>query len=165
MIDALQSHVFDKGSAHFQPTNLEVTSIDVGNPSTNVIPAKGIAKFNLRYSDRFTRTELEQRIRDVLDSVDTNYSLAFGRGAEGFLTTPGVWTNLVATAVENIMGHKPAMTTGGGTSDARFAAKYCPVVECGMINNTIHKVDEHCTVVDLEQCDMIYREILKLYFA
>lgn len=166
MVDALQSHVFDKGSAHFQPTNLEVTTIDVGNTAANVIPGKAIAKFNIRYSDRFTKPELEERVRAILDGVDTNYDLKITPGgAESFLTAPGEWTALVSEAVESVTGHKPALSTSGGTSDARFVARYCPVVECGMTNQTIHKVDEHCTLDDLAQCERIYLEILKLYFA
>lgn len=165
LTSALQSAIFDKGSAYFQPTNLEVTSIDVGNPSVNVIPARGTTKFNIRYSDRWNRQTLEEKIRQVLDGVNTNYDLKLTKGAECFLTAPGEWTSLVSRVVEKITWHKPAQSTGGGTSDARFVAKYCPVVEFGMTNGTIHKVDEHCTVADLEQCTAIYHEILKSYFA
>lgn len=165
LLDVLSSTVFDKGSAYFQPTNLEVTTIDVGNNATNVIPARGTAKFNLRYSDRWKKHTLEEKIRQVLDAVSTNYDLKFSVGAEGFLTSPGAWTSLVADVVETETGHKPALSTGGGTSDARFAAKYCPVVEFGMTNQTIHKVDEYCTLADLEKCTAIYQRILKSYFA
>jgi succinyl-diaminopimelate desuccinylase len=165
LVSALQGTVFDKGSAYFQQSNLEITSIDVGNSSVNVIPARGIARFNIRYSDRWNRDELAKKIRSVLDSVDTNYKLELTKGAECFLTAPGEWTAVVAKAVETITGHKPAQSTGGGTSDARFVAKYCPVVEFGMTNGTIHKLDEYCSVADLEQCASIYHEILKSYCA
>ncbi len=165
LLSALQGTVFDKGSAYFQPTNLEITTIDVGNTATNVIPARGTAKFNLRYSDRWTKEALSEKIRQVLDAVDTNYDLKLTVGAEGFLTQPGEWTALISAIVERETGHKPALTTGGGTSDARFVAKYCPVVEFGMTNQTIHKVDEYCTLDDLEKCTSIYREILKSYCA
>lgn len=165
LVHALQNAIFDKGSAHFQPTNLEVTSVDVGNPSVNVIPARGTAKFNIRYSDRWNRQTLEEKIRQVLDDVDTHYDLKLTKGAECFLTAPGEWTSLVSSVVEKVTWHKPLQSTGGGTSDARFVAKYCPVVEVGMINNTIHKVDEHCLLADLEQCTKIYHEILKSYCA
>lgn len=164
-LDALQSTIFDQGSAWFPPTNLEVTTIDVGNPSNNVIPAKGQATFNLRYSDRWTKEAIENKVRLVLDSVSTEYEISFRHGADSFLTQPGEWTALVGHAVENITGKKPATTTSGGTSDARFVAKYCPVVECGMVNKSIHQVDEYCTLDDLENCTAIYQEILKLYFA
>lgn len=165
LVSVLQGTVFDKGSAYFQPSNLEFTSIDVGNPSVNVIPARGTARFNIRYSDRWSRETLAAKIHAVLDSVDTNYELKLTKGAESFLTTPGPWTSLVARAVETVTGHKPAQTTGGGTSDARFVAKYCPVVEFGMTNGTIHKIDENCAVADLEQCAAVYHEILKSYCA
>jgi succinyl-diaminopimelate desuccinylase len=165
LLDALQSAVYDKGSAYFQPTNLEITTIDVGNTATNVIPARGVAKFNLRYSDRWTKEALSEKIRAVLDAIDTNYDLTLSVGAEGFLTTPGEWTSLVAEVVERQTGHKPALSTSGGTSDARFAAKYCPVVEFGMVNQSIHKVDEFCTLADLEKVTAIYHEILKSYCA
>lgn len=165
LVASLQDTIFDKGSAFFQPSNLEVTSIDVGNPSVNVIPARGTARFNIRYSDRWTRDTLETKIREILNTVDPHYELTLTKGAESFLTSPGEWTALVSQSVEKITGHKPAQSTGGGTSDARFVAKYCPVVEFGMTNGTIHKVDENCSISDLERCTMIYHEILKSYFV
>ncbi|PZO85426.1 MAG: succinyl-diaminopimelate desuccinylase [Micavibrio aeruginosavorus] len=164
LLDALGMCVFDKGSAHFQPTNLEVTTVDVGNTATNVIPAKASASFNIRFSDRWTNVTLEEKVRAVLDSVGTPYDIRFTRGASSFLTQPGEWTNLVSEAVERVTDHKPALTTGGGTSDARFVADYCPVVEFGMVNKTIHQVDEFCTLAQLGKCTDIFQEILKLYF-
>lgn len=163
LLDALQSAVYDKGSAYFQPTNLEITTIDVGNTATNVIPARGAAKFNVRYSDRWTKESLSEKIRQILDTVDTNYDLVLSHGAQGFLTSPGEWTALVASVIEKETGHKPALSTGGGTSDARFVAQYCPVVEFGMTNQSIHKIDEFCTLADLEKCTAIYHQILKSY--
>ncbi len=165
LLDALERTVFDKGSAHFPPTNLEITTIDVGNQATNVIPANIQATFNIRFSDRWTIDTLQEKVRAVLDSTGKAYDIRFSTGAHGFLTQPGEWTALVAQAVEKITGHKPALTTGGGTSDARFVAKYCPVVEFGMVNNSIHQVDEYCTLAQLEKCTTVYREILKQYFA
>ena len=164
-LDQMTNFIFDKGSAFFPSSNLEITTIDVGNTACNVIPAKGSASFNIRFSDRWTPEALEQKIRFMLDGIDPDYELVFNRGAHSFLTQPGEWTGLVAGAVEHIVGRRPAMSTGGGTSDARFFAKYCPVVEFGMINKTIHQVDECCTVQELEQCTAIYQEILKRYFA
>ncbi len=163
LLDAIQSTIYDKGSAYFQSTNLEITSIDVGNTAANVIPARGTAKFNLRYSDRWQPEALQEKIRTVLDAISTNYDLKFSQGAEGFLTSPGEWTSLVAEVVQQHTGHKPTFSTGGGTSDARFAAKYCPVVEFGMTNESIHKVNEFCTLADLEKCTAIYQQILKSY--
>jgi len=164
-LEALQTTIFDKGSAFFPPTNLEVTTIDVGNTASNVIPAQGKATFNLRFSDRWTIEALEAKIRFILDGIDPNYEIKLTRGAHSFLTQPGEWSGLVAAAVEKITGNKPKFTTTGGTSDARFVARYCPVVEFGMVNESIHQVDEFCTVEDLAACTAVYREILKLYFA
>ncbi len=164
-LDTLSSTIYDQGSAYFPPSNLEVTSIDVGNNAGNVIPARGTAQFNIRFSDRWKMEELEAKIRKLLDDIDPRYELSFTRGAHPFLTQPGAWTALVVDAVTAITGHKPAMTTHGGTSDARFVANYCPVVEFGMVNKSIHQVDEFCTIPQLEKCESIYHEILKLYFA
>lgn len=164
-LDVLSNYIFDKGSAFFPPSSFQISTIDVGNPASNVIPAEGKATFNIRFSDRWTTEALEQKIRFVLDGIDPHYDLAFVRGADSFLTQPGEWTGLVADAVKTVTGNRPAMSTNGGTSDARFAASYCPVVEFGMINKSIHQVDEHCTLADLEKCETIYHEILKKYFA
>jgi len=164
-LDTISSTIYDRGSAYFSPSNLEVTSIDVGNTAGNVIPAKGTAQFNIRFSDRWKIEELEAKIKSLLDGIDPDYELTFTRGAHPFLTQPGEWTALVVNAVAAITGNKPAMTTFGGTSDARFVASYCPVVEFGMVNKSIHQVDEFCTIPQLEKCETIYHEILKLYFA
>ncbi len=164
MLDALKDHIYDKGSAYFPATNLEVTTIDVGNNATNVIPAEGRATFNLRYSDRWKRDDLITKIRTILDGISPDYTLTFGRGSENFLTQPGEWTNLVAQAVEKTTGSKPALTTTGGTSDARFISRYCPVIEFGLINKTIHQVDEKVATEDLVKLTAIYKEILMQYF-
>jgi succinyl-diaminopimelate desuccinylase len=164
LLSALESRVFDAGSAHFPATNLEITSIDVGNRADNVIPASGTAKFNVRFNDRWNAETLEAEIRKCLDQCDVPYRLDCTSNAESFLTRPGVFTNLVATAVEDVTGRKPALTTGGGTSDARFVSAYGPVVEFGLLNTTIHKVDEHVAVDDLHKLTRIYTRVLELYF-
>ena len=164
-LDTLKETIFDKGSAFFPPTNLEITTIDTGNSASNVIPAEAKAVFNLRFSDRWTVEALETKIRFILDGISPAYELRFNRGAHSFITQPGEWTGLVADAVAAHTGVRPAMTTSGGTSDARFVASYCPVVEFGMVNKSIHQVDEYCKVADLEQCTAIYHEILKRYFV
>lgn len=164
-LDILATTIFDKGSAFFPQTSFQISTIDVGNPASNMIPAKGTAVFNLRFSDRWEIEALEQKIRFILDGIDPRYEIRFTRGARSFLTQPGEWTGLVAGAVEAITGARPNMSTGGGTSDARFVANYCPVVEFGLINKTIHQIDESCEIADLEKCEMIYQEILKRYFV
>ncbi len=164
-LDALVNTKLDAGSEFFPPSSLQITTIDVGNPSNNVIPAVGKATFNIRFSDIWCLETLEEKIKSILNAVDEKYEISFTRGARPFLTKPGDWTNLVAKVVEDMTGHKPVLGTGGGTSDARFVAQYCPVVEFGLINQTIHQIDEHCRLDDLEKCEAIYHEILKRYFA
>jgi succinyl-diaminopimelate desuccinylase len=163
-LEALTNTILDKGSAFFPSSNLEITSIDVGNKAGNIIPASGKARFNVRFSDRWTFEALENRIRTIIDSITRDYKIEFTRGAESFFTRPGEWTAIVCEAVEKATGYKPAQTANGGTSDARFIAPYCPVVEFGLVNQTIHQVDEYCTKSQLELCEKIYLEILKLYF-
>lgn len=165
MLDSLASYKFDDGNEFFPPSSLQITTIDFGNKAGNVVPAKGSAQFNIRFCTVWDFEGLEQKIRSLLNDVGASYDIQFTRGAQPFLTKPGDWTNLVAQAVQSVTGHTPILGTGGGTSDARFVAAYCPVVEFGLINQTIHQIDEHCTLADLEQCESIYQEILKRYFS
>lgn len=164
LLSALGRLALDRGSPHFPASNLEIVSIDVGNPADNVIPARGTARFNIRFNDQWTARTLEQHIRSCLDETGFSYNLATSSNAESFLTKPGPFTDLVANAVESVTGHKPALSTSGGTSDARFIARYGPVVECGLINSTIHKTDEHVSIDDLHQLTTIYLHILRDYF-
>ena len=165
MLDDLNEYVFDKGSAYFPQSNLEITSIDVGNKAENVIPASGTAKFNIRFNDRWSSDTLGARVRDILDKSGHAYELTLSCGAESFLTQPGEWSHTVARAVQEITGHKPDMTTNGGTSDARFIVKYCPVVEFGGVNKTIHQIDENAAVEDLHDLARIFQRVLELYFS
>lgn len=165
MLDDLNECVLDKGSAYFPESNLEVTSIDVGNKADNVIPSQGTAKFNIRFNDRWTSETLSERIRKILDASKHPYELKLSCGAESFLTQPGEWSNTVSRAVEDVTGHKPAFTTNGGTSDARFVVRYCPVVEFGGINKTIHQVNENQKVDDLEKLANIFTRMLEIYFS
>ncbi len=164
MLDALNDYVFDKGSAYFPQTNLELTTVDVGNPASNVIPSEGSATFNVRFNDRWTSETLSQKIVEILDKVKHPYALDLSCGAESFITRPGDWSALVLRAVQDITGKKAEYTTNGGTSDARFIVNYCPVVEFGAINASIHQIDEHAPVKDLEDLTRIYERLLMLYF-
>jgi len=164
-LDAIAGLKLDNGLEYFPASNLEITSIDVGNKAGNVIPSHGVAKFNVRFNTTWTHETLEKKILDTLNGVGNNYEIVFNRSSQPFLTKPGEWTSLVRSAVTHIMGKEPELNAGGGTSDARFIAKYCPVVESGMTSKTIHHVDEYCTLEDLEKCELIYLEILKRYFA
>ncbi len=169
LIVALSSEPLDNGSAHFQASNLEFTSVDVGNTASNVIPAQARAKFNIRYNDHHTQESLRALI-------ETHTTLACGNrirariewepsNADVFITKPGAFTDLVVAAIEDVTGRKPDLNTGGGTSDARFITHYCPVIEFGLVGQTMHQIDERTPVADLEKLTKIYRGVLDRYFA
>lgn len=164
MVDALSTLALDSGSAHFGASTLQVTNIHVGNTADNVIPGQAVAKFNIRFNDQWNAASLEEKIRDTLNAIGSDYVLTMHCGAESFLTQPGAFTTLVSDAVKAATGRTPQLSTGGGTSDARFIQKYCPVVECGVTNKTIHQVDEHVVIADLKTLQTIYRDILARYF-
>jgi len=169
LILALSNEPLDAGSTHFQASNLEFTSVDVGNAASNVIPAQARAKFNIRYNDHHTQESLRALI-------ETRTTLACGNrirariewepsNANVFITKPGAFTDLVVAAIEEVTGRKPDLNTGGGTSDARFITHYCPVIEFGLVGQTMHQVDERTPVADLEKLTKIYRGVLDRYFA
>ncbi len=164
MVDALCDYTFDEGTEFFAATNLEITSIDVGNIASNVIPAGGRAVFNIRFNDTWSGETLSARLREILDGVGGQYELSLHEGSESFMTQPGPWSEVVKKAVAEITGKTPALTTSGGTSDARFIHKYCPVVEFGPINATIHQIDENAKVADLEALVEIYERVIEIYF-
>ncbi len=164
MMDRFTSHLFDSGNEHFTPTNLELASIDVGNTASNVIPAQATALFNIRFNTEQTSDNLEEWLREQCDAVGGDYTLNISIGAQPFLTQPGPFTDLISDAVEEVTGIKPALTTTGGTSDARFIHHHCPVAEFGLISETMHKVDEQAAVSDIEQLTRIYTRILESYF-
>lgn len=165
LLNVLAEYNFDQGNEFFDATNLEITTIDVGNPAGNVIPANGKAAFNIRFNDNWSSESLKSKITELLDNTGLAYEITFEGNAESFITKPNDWTALVKDTVQEISGHEPAYTTTGGTSDARFIVKYCPVVECGAINATIHQVDENANVSDLEDLTRIYFVILEKYFG
>jgi succinyl-diaminopimelate desuccinylase len=158
----------DYGTAHFSPSNFEVTSVDVGNPTTNVIPASAEARFNVRFNDRHEAGALKDLLREharaALSGSDLAFSLDFEPHAESFLTEPGQLDALMSEAVSEVTGLTPSLSTDGGTSDARFIKDYCPVIEFGLTTASIHKVDENVAVADLEQLTAIYRRFIALYF-
>ena len=164
MMDRFTSHLFDNGNEHFTPTNLELASIDVGNTASNVIPAQAAALFNIRFNTEQTSDDIEEWLREQCDAVGGDYTLNISIGAQPFLTQPGPFTELISDAVEEVTGIKPALTTTGGTSDARFIHHHCPVAEFGLISETMHKVDEQAAVSDIEQLTRIYTRILESYF-
>lgn len=164
LMDRISAHIFDMGTQHFARTNLEFTSIDVGNKADNIIPSQGVAKFNIRFNDKWTAPTLTRKLNELLDETGLEYELVTTSNAEAFVTKVGVLTDMVAQAVKDVTGRTPKLSTGGGTSDARFCAPYGPVVEFGLINKTIHKVDEHVEIEDLRTVTQIYKRALEHFF-
>jgi succinyl-diaminopimelate desuccinylase len=158
----------DHGTAHFSPTNLEFTSVDVGNSARNIIPGSGTAKFNIRFNDTWTARTLEAELRRRLAGVNDapNYTLVcHPSNAEAFLTAPGPFVDLVAAAVEAETGVKPQLSTTGGTSDARFIQAYCPVIEFGVVGKTMHKIDERVAIADVDALTAIYGRAIIAYLG
>jgi succinyl-diaminopimelate desuccinylase len=165
LLGALTAAPLDSGTAHFDASNLEIVSVDVGNSAFNVIPAQARARFNIRFNDLWTAETLAAELRGRLNAAAAKYTLSFEHcNAPAFLTEPDSFTELVASAVAMKTGHRPVLSTSGGTSDARFIRAYCPVLEFGLIGTTAHMVDEHASVVDLEALTEIYAAILEDYF-
>ena len=158
----------DQGNDHFQPSNLEVVSIDVGNVAPNVIPAQASAVINVRFNDKHTAASLETWLRQACDDVAGEsglYRLKVASGGEAFISKPGAFSDLIVNAITKRSGKTPALSTSGGTSDARFIKEVCPVAEFGLIGKTMHKIDECAALKDIRDLRDIYRLILESYFA
>lgn len=178
LVEALLSPVFDKGTGDFQPTNLEVTSIDIGNPATNVIAAKATAAFNIRFNDTWTAETVQAEIHNRLDRAAGRRKLRPGRKepidyeivwrdrpSHVFLTRDDRLIETLTGSVKAVIGRTPALSTSGGTSDARFIKDYCPVVEFGLVGQTMHMVDERVALADLETLTQIYERFLEDWFG
>ncbi|MGA2492353.1 MAG: succinyl-diaminopimelate desuccinylase [Roseiarcus sp.] len=168
VLEALQAPPLDSGTADFDPSNLEIVSVDVGNPATNVIPGEVRLVFNMRFNDRWTPATLSAEIerRVAAAAPRGRYNLTFDpTNAVAFLTARGPFTDLVARAIEETTGTRPKLSTSGGTSDARFIKDACPVVEVGLVGATMHAVDERVAVDDLEALSRVYERALELYFG
>ena len=157
----------DEGSQHFQPSNLEITSVDVGNGATNVIPAQAVGRFNIRYNDHWDKDKISAWIEARLDEAagQAGYALELSHTGDCFLTEPGPFVETLSAAVEEVTGRSPVLSTSGGTSDARFIKDITRVVEFGLVGKTMHKVDEHVPVDDIRQLAKIYEKLLAGYFA
>jgi succinyl-diaminopimelate desuccinylase len=165
---AVMAEPLDAGSAHFDPSNLEFTSVDVGNRTVNVIPAEARARFNIRFNDHHTQASLKMLVeaRARAAAAGGHFRIDWEpSNADVFLTKPGPFVELVTGAIAETTGHEPALSTSGGTSDARFIKDYCPVVEFGLVNATMHKIDESVATADLVALTAVYRRILDRYFA
>jgi len=169
LIVALTDEPLDHGSAQFQASNLEFTSVDVGNKAANVIPAQARAKFNIRFNDHHTQENLRALVDARLAKAAGNRIKARivwePSNSNVFVTKPGPFTDLAVAAIEEVTGRRPELSTSGGTSDARFIASYCPVIEFGLVGQTMHQIDERTPVSDLEKLTRVYRGILNRYFA
>jgi len=172
IIEALVREPIDQGSTHFQPTSLQFTTVDVGNKATNIAPGTVRARFNTRFNDLWTSQKLlahlKERIERASAAVGGNGTIEYDKvevSGESFYTPPGALVELVAGAVREVTGVEPELSTTGGTSDARFIAKYCPVLEFGLVGETMHKVDEKSAVADLRSLARVYETVLDRYFA
>jgi len=165
----LKRQELDSGTAHFLPSHLEITSVDVGNKTVNVIPSEARCHFNIRYNDLFTAEKLEalikDKIEDALGSMDLTYELSFQRSADCFITEPGDWIEALTRSIFEVTEIKPSLSTSGGTSDARFIKNTCPVVELGLSNATIHQVNENVCVKDMHQLTDVYKKFLHRYYV
>jgi succinyl-diaminopimelate desuccinylase len=164
MLHAVTAAPLDQGTAHFQPSTLQVSTIDVGNPASNVIPAEARAIFNIRFNDSWTSARLTDWLRAKFDAVGGRYDLAIRVSGESFLTPPGAVSDILTTAIDRTLGRQPALSTTGGTSDARFIHEFCPIAEFGLVGLTMHKIDERVPVADLAALTTIYEKFLDLYF-
>ncbi|EKF20693.1 succinyl-diaminopimelate desuccinylase [Nitratireductor pacificus] len=177
MLETLLEPAFDAGTEMFQPTNLEITTIDVGNPATNVIPSEATATFNVRFNDGWTAEALQAEIHNRLDVAaeasrlrpgrDTPVAFDIdwlGRPSPVFLTRDDRLVETLGASVEAVVGQRPQLSTSGGTSDARFIKDYCPVVEFGLVGQTMHMVDERVALADLETLTLIYLRFLEDWF-
>ncbi|MFI4935144.1 MAG: succinyl-diaminopimelate desuccinylase [Caulobacterales bacterium] len=169
LLAALQARKLDEGYTGFQPSNLEVTTIDVGNPATNVIPAAAKARLNIRFNPNHTGAALAAWIEAEAARVGEGFagklSVRIEISGEAFLTQTGPFTDLAAAAARAVTGRAAELSTTGGTSDARFIRAMCPVVELGLVGTTMHAVDERASVEEIRQLTAIYRELIRRYFA
>jgi succinyl-diaminopimelate desuccinylase len=169
VIDELLAEPLDAGTADFMPSNLEFTNLEVGNPAVNVIPARAKARFNIRFNDAWSGPRLEQLVRERTQKAlaGTRYQaeFTFNLSGDSFVTRSDKLVETLGRAIESVTGLTPDLSTSGGTSDARFIKNYCPVVEFGLVNATIHQVDEQVPVEHLAQLTAVYLAFLRDYFA
>jgi succinyl-diaminopimelate desuccinylase len=169
LIAALQAQPLDSGSAHFDPSHLEFTSVDVGNSTVNLIPGEARARFNIRYNDCHSQAALKtliERRTELAAAGRVHFSFDWQpSNADVFITKPSPFTELAVAAIAEVTGRTPALSTSGGTSDARFIKDYCPVLEFGLVGQTMHAVDECAPLTDLVTLTAIYRRMIEKYFG
>ena len=169
LLAKLQNHVLDEGYTGFQPSNLEVTTVDVANGATNVIPAQAKARLNIRFNPSHKGAELaawiEAEAAKAAEGFAGTIKVEPVISGEAFLTEPGAFTDLVAAAVQDVSGAAPELSTTGGTSDARFIRDLCPVVELGLVGKTMHAIDERAPVEEIRDLQRVYERVIERYFA
>ncbi len=161
VLHALTAEPLDGGTEFFEPSTLQVTSVDVGNTATNVIPPEARARLNIRFNDRHSEASLTARLREVLAREAPRHELAVACSGEAFLTQPGPFVDALVRAVRAETGEAPRLDTGGGTSDARFIARYCPVAELGAVGATMHQADERTPVAELRALAALYARVIQ----
>ncbi len=169
LIERLSSQIIDEGTEHFEKSTLSFTTVDVGNPAGNVIPAEARAQLNVRFNDAQSAAKLKAWIEHEADAVSKHsgceIALRFDVGGNVFLTKPGAFVDLVSEATSRVTGTPPTLSTTGGTSDARFIRDHCPVAELGLPGGTMHKADECVAVAEIHRLSDIYKSVLERYFA
>ena len=168
ILKELKEIKFDKGTKNFQPTNLEVTKINIDNTADNVIPGLANATFNIRFNNKHSSNSIKTKINKILKNIchknKSNYKIEYSVSGEAFLTKPNQTTYMIQDVIKKITKIKPELSTTGGTSDARFIRKIAPCLEFGLVGKTMHKVDEAVSLSDLKKLTLIYSNILKNYF-
>ncbi|MCZ6848026.1 MAG: succinyl-diaminopimelate desuccinylase [Alphaproteobacteria bacterium] len=165
MLAAVVEEPLDDGTDHFQPSSVAISTIDVGNPATNVIPAEARATFNIRFNDRHSQASLKTRLTEIFDGIGGDYQFRAQDNGEAFLCEPDRLAEIIADAAEKVTGRRPELSTTGGTSDARYIHKACTCAEFGLVGQTMHKADESQAVADIEALADIYTGVLDAYFA
>ena len=169
LLDRLARHELDRGNALFDPSTLAITAVETGNPASNVIPGAARAVLNIRFNDLHSGASLTRWLEGELAQAQgesgIRFALSVKVSGESFVTAPGWFTDLVSEAVETVCGRAPVLSTSGGTSDARFIKDHCPVVEFGLVGQSMHKVDEHVETAHVHQLKAVYRRLLDRYFA
>jgi succinyl-diaminopimelate desuccinylase len=165
MLAAVTEAPLDDGTEHFQPSSVAISTIDVGNPATNVIPAEARATFNIRFNDRHSQAGLKARLTEIFDAIGGKYEFRAQDNGEAFLCEPDRLAEIIADAAEKVTGHRPELSTTGGTSDARYIHKACTCAEFGLVGQTMHKADERQAVADIDALADIYEGVLDGYFS
>ena len=165
MLAPLSEETLDEGTKYFPPTTVAIASIDTGNPASNVIPNKATATFNIRFNDSRTSEEIENWLRNIFEEVGGKFELETACSSNAFITQPGALSEDLVDSVKEVTGLSPELSTTGGTSDARFIRKYCPVIEFGGVGKTMHKINEHVEIDDIRVLSDIYFALLRRFFS